>query len=236
MPSMKAFRGALLDFIADPFYFPEADCLRYVPDGLLVLEDGKVKESGSYDYLRPKYRNLPMVDYSGKLIVPGFIDLHLHFPQTEMIAAYGEQLLEWLETYTFPTEQKFQNKEYAAQVAKVFVAEMLRNGTTTAVVLPAVYPESVDAFFEEAERYNLRMIAGKVMMDRNAPEPLTDTTKGSYYESKALIEKWHHQGRSLYAITPRFACTSNATGKATGVAESSYRKISGCPKCIYCRC
>jgi guanine deaminase len=205
---MKAFRGALLDFIADPFYFPEADCLRYVPDGLLVLEDGRVKESGSYDRLLSKYPNLPVTDYSGKLILPGFIDLHLHFPQTEMIAAYGEQLLEWLETYTFPTEQKFQNKEYAARVAKVFVAEMLRNGTTTAVVLPAVYPESVDAFFEEAKRYNLRMIAGKVMMDRNAPEPLTDTTEGSYRDSKALIEKWQHHGRLLYAITPRFACTS----------------------------
>jgi guanine deaminase len=208
MSPMKAFRGALLDFIADPFYIREADCVRYYPDGLLVLEDGKVKDLGSYDRLQFKYSNLLVTDYSGKLIMPGFIDLHLHFPQTEMIAAYGEQLLEWLETYTFPTEQKFKDKDYAAQVAKVFVAEMLRNGTTTAVVLPAVYPESVDAFFEEAERYNLRMIAGKVMMDRNAPEALIDTTEGSYHDSKALIEKWHHHGRSLYAITPRFACTS----------------------------
>jgi guanine deaminase len=205
---MKAFRGAFLDFVADPFYAAEVECVRYYSDGLLVLENGKVKELEHYSDLQAKYANVPVTDHSGKLIVPGFIDLHLHFPQTEMIAAYGEQLLEWLDTYTFPTEQKFKNKDYAAQVATVFVNEMLRNGTTTAVVLPAVYPESVDAFFEEAERYNLRMIAGKVMMDRNAPDFLTDTAEGSYRESKALIEKWHHHGRSLYAITPRFACTS----------------------------
>lgn len=205
---LKAFRGAFLDFSADPFYSPEGECVRYYPDGLLVLGNGKVKDLGPYEDLQAKYENLPVTDHSGMLIVPGFIDLHLHFPQTEMIAAYGEQLLEWLDTYTFPTEQKFKNKDYATQVATVFVTEMLRNGTTTAVVLPAVYPESVDAFFEEAERHNLRMIAGKVMMDRNAPDFLMDTAESSYRESKALIEKWHQHGRSLYAITPRFACTS----------------------------
>jgi guanine deaminase len=126
-----------------------------------------------------------------------------------MIAAYGEQLLEWLSRYTFPTERKFQDKAYAQNVAAIFLTELLRNGTTTALVFATVFPESVDAFFEEADRRNLCMIAGKVMMDRNAPDFLTDTASSSYQESKRLIEKWHHQGRLRYAVTPRFAPTSS---------------------------
>jgi guanine deaminase len=206
--SLKAVRGSFLDFVADPFYVPESGSVRYFRDGLLILKDGKVQELGAYDDLRAKYAGISTIAYSGLLIMPGFIDLHLHFPQTEMMAAYGEQLLAWLETYTFPTEQKFKDKAYADSVATIFVDELLRNGTTTAVVLAAVYPESVDAFFEEAERRNLRMVAGKVMMDRNAPDILTDTAETSYQESRDLIEKWHQRGRLLYAVTPRFAATS----------------------------
>jgi guanine deaminase len=209
MPSaLQAFRGSFLDFVADPFYVEESFSVRYIPDGLMILENGIIKDLGAYADRHEQYASVPITDYSGKLILPGLIDLHLHFPQIEMIAAYGEQLLEWLDTYTFPTEQKFQEKAYASQVATVFFDELLRNGTTTAVILPAVYPESVDAVFEEAQRRNLRMIAGKVMMDRNAPAALTDTAASSYQDSKALIEKWHHQDRLLYAITPRFAPTS----------------------------
>jgi guanine deaminase len=203
-----AVRGAFLDFVADPFYVSESEAVRYFPDGLLVIDRGYIQALGDYEQLKDDYADLPLITYSGKLIIPGMIDLHLHLPQTEMIASYGEQLLEWLETYTFPTEQKFQDKAYAYHVSEIFITELLRNGTTTAVVLPAVYPASVEAFFEVAERYNLRMIAGKVMMDRHAPAALMDTALTSYTDSKTLIETWHKRGRLLYAITPRFAATS----------------------------
>ena len=182
--------------------------MRYVPDGLLVLADGKVKDFGAYSDLQARYRGIPMETYPGTLIVPGFIDTHIHYPQTEMIAAYGEQLLEWLNQYTFPVECKFENKTYAREVAEFFLDELLRNGTTTALVFTSVFPQSVDAFFEAAEGRNLCMIAGKVMMDRNAPDALCDTAESSYRETKALIEKWHNRGRLRYAVTPRFAITS----------------------------
>lgn len=208
--SLKAIRGSFLDFVDDPFYVPESESVRYIADGLLILEHGKVKELGSYDALKDRYTDLAVKSYTGQLIMPGFIDTHIHFPQTEMIAAYGEQLLEWLYQYTFPTEGKFKDKEYARKVAAFFLDELLKNGTTTALVFAAVFPQSADAFFEEASRRNLRMIAGKVMMDRNAPDFLTDTASSSYEDSKALIEKWHKQGRLLYAVTPRFAITSSA--------------------------
>jgi guanine deaminase len=204
----KAIRGSFLDFIDDPFYVPEPESVRYIPDGLLILENGKVKELGPYDALKDKYTGVSITSYTGRLIMPGFVDTHIHFPQTEMIASYGEQLLEWLHQYTFPTEGKFKDKDYAQTVAAFFINELLRNGTTTALVFAAVFPQSVDAFFEEASRRNLRMIAGKVMMDRNAPDFLMDTANSSYEESKALIKKWHHKERLLYAVTPRFAITS----------------------------
>ncbi|MBL1174978.1 guanine deaminase [Pantanalinema sp. GBBB05] len=209
MPAdLKAFRSSLLDFIADPFYQAEAESIRYLPDGLLVLENGIIKALGHYDDLQPQYADVPTIAYPDRLIMPGFIDTHIHFPQTEMIAAYGEQLLEWLDKYTFPTERKFQDKAYAQQVASLFLDELLKNGTTTALVFAAVFPESVDAFFEEAQRRHLRMIAGKVMMDRHAPDFLIDTAESSYEDSKRLIEKWHKHDRLLYAVTPRFAVTS----------------------------
>lgn len=206
--TIKGFRASFLDTIADPFYAPEADCIRYFPDGLLIVESGKVKELGSYKDLQTKYADIPIADYRDRLIVSGFIDTHIHFPQTEMIASYGEQLLEWLSTYTFPTERKFADLNYALEIASTFLDELLRNGTTTALVFTAVFPQSTDAFFEVAQRRNLRMIAGKVMMDRNAPDFLRDTATSSYVETKQLIEKWHKCDRLLYAVTPRFALTS----------------------------
>lgn len=206
--TLKGFRASFLDAIADPFYAPEADCIRYFGDGLLIVEDGKVKEIGNYVDLQAKYAEIPIVDYGDRLIVSGFIDTHIHFPQTEMIASYGEQLLEWLSTYTFPTERKFSDRQYAAEIAEIFLDELLRNGTTTALVFTTVFPQSTDAFFEAAQRRNLRMIAGKVMMDRHAPEYLMDTAASSYTENKQLIEKWHKCDRLLYAVTPRFAVTS----------------------------
>jgi guanine deaminase len=207
---IKGFRASFLDAIADPFYAPEADCIRYFPDGLLIVENGKVKDIGSYEALQNKYADIAIADYRDRLIVSGFIDTHIHFPQTEMIASYGEQLLEWLSAYTFPTERKFADRNYAIEIASIFLDELLRNGTTTALVFTTVFPQSTDAFFEAAQRRNLRMIAGKVMMDRNAPEFLRDTATSSYLETKQLIEKWHKCDRLLYAVTPRFAITSTS--------------------------
>jgi guanine deaminase len=206
---LKGIRGAILDFVGDPFYGSEAETVRYIPDGLLILRQGHIEVVGAFEDLQGQMGDIPIETFPGKLIMPGFIDTHIHYPQTEMIAAYGEQLLEWLETYTFPTERKFANKAYAQQVAGLFLDELLRNGTTTALVFAAVYPESVEAFFEAAQSRNLRMIAGKVMMDRNAPEYICDTPESSYKDSKALIQKWHKQGRLLYAVTPRFAGSSS---------------------------
>jgi len=209
MGRIKAVRGAFLDFVDDPFFAAEVESVRYFADGLLVIDDsGKILELGPYADLAATYEEVPTEVYRDRLILPGFIDTHIHFPQTTMMAAYGEQLLEWLNRYTFPTERKFQDKDYARIVADAFLDELLRNGTTTALVFTAVFPQSAEAFFEAAQARNLRMIAGKVMMDRNAPEDLCDTAESSYLESKALIEKWHKKGRLLYAITPRFAITS----------------------------
>lgn len=206
---LQAFRAAFLDFINDPFFVPEAESVRYLADGLLVLTaDGNIHDFGDYSQIGPQYADVPTTAYPDRLILPGFIDTHIHFPQTGMMAAYGDQLLEWLSHYTFPTERKFQDKDYAREVADLFLDELLRNGTTTALVFAAVYPQSAEAFFEAAQARNLRMIAGKVMMDRHAPDDLCDTADSSYQDSKALIQRWHNHGRLLYAVTPRFAVTS----------------------------
>ena len=186
-----------------------ADQVRYLEDGVLITEQGKIRWFGTWNDAQDHLPiNIEIQHYPEQLIIPGMIDTHIHFPQTEMVGAYGEQLLSWLNTYTFPTEIQFKDKAYASEIAKFFVNELLKNGTTTALVFCTVHPESVDALFEAAEQHQMRLIAGKVMMDRNAPEALCDTVESSYDDSKALIEKWHGQGRALYAITPRFAPTS----------------------------
>ncbi|KAA8731269.1 guanine deaminase [Acinetobacter qingfengensis] len=210
MKIKTAIRGQFLD-IQTLVQQPEdiSGQVRHIEDGLLLIEDGKIIWFGTWQqgqqYLTEQFH---VEHYPEQLIVPGFLDTHIHFPQTEMIAAYGEQLLEWLNTYTFPTEIQYQNKDHADRMAKIFIEELLKNGTTTALVFCTVHPQSVDALFEAAQPYNMRLIAGKVMMDRHAPEALTDTAEQSYQDSKALIEKWHEKGRALYAITPRFAPTS----------------------------
>ena len=207
--SMQAYRGSILHYVEDPHTHPETARV-YIEDGLLVVKDGRIHAVGPFSSL---ISSLPIeatrVDYSGKLIMPGFIDLHTHYPQTEIIGAYGRQLLDWLNNYTFPTEKKFADTGYAEEVAEVFLQELLRNGTTTAMVFTTVHPDSTDAFFATAASLDLRMIAGKVMMDRNAPDYLTDTAQRSYEDSAALIEHWHGKGRLAYAVTPRFAPTSS---------------------------
>jgi len=150
-----------------------------------------------------------VVHYRDALILPGFVDCHVHYPQTEMLAAYGEQLLEWLENYTFPTERAFSDANTSRRVAELFLDELLRNGTTTALAIATVHKASVDAFFVAARTRRMRMICGKVLMDRNAPDDLLDTPETGYHDSKALIERWHGKGRLRYALTPRFAPTSS---------------------------
>eukprot|EP00744_Colponema_vietnamica_P014567 GILI01020389.1.p1 GENE.GILI01020389.1~~GILI01020389.1.p1 ORF type:complete len:438 (+),score=126.66 GILI01020389.1:93-1406(+) len=208
---VQAFRATIFHCLQDPGTLADASqCFECYQDGLLVVEGGIVKAVGNYADLHSQYADVSVQDYSGKILAPGFIDTHIHYPQTEMIGSYGTQLLDWLNTYTFPTEAKFSDKEYCHTVARVFLKELLRAGTTTALVFSTVHPQSADALFEESEKLNLRMITGKVMMDREpfAPEFLRDTAESSYTDSKALIEKWHNKGRLLYAITPRFAVTS----------------------------
>ena len=206
---MEAYRASVMHFVEDPDKTSVEKSYQYFEDGMLVVDDGKVVAAGLADDLIPFLAsNTEVIDYPNCLIMPGFVDTHIHYPQTEMIAAYGEQLLEWLDTYTFPVEAKFSDPEYARGIADRFLDELLRCGTTTALVFGSVHKASVDAFFEACEARDLRMIAGKVMMDRNAPDYLVDTPESSYRDSKALIEKWHNRGRLRYAVTPRFAPTS----------------------------
>ncbi|MEJ6120298.1 guanine deaminase [Vibrio sp. 2-Bac 85] len=208
--AINAIRASFLHFIEDPAQLDNAqEAYQYIEDGLMVIENGKIKSLQAFEQKNADLYD-SVEDKRGKLIMPGFIDTHIHYPQTEMIAAYGAQLLEWLETYTFPTEKQFSDKEYAQKISEFFIHELLKNGTTSALVFGTVHPESVDALFEEAQKIDMRLIAGKVMMDRNAPDYLLDTAQSSYDQSKALIEKWHNKGRLQYAITPRFAPTSTA--------------------------
>lgn len=203
-----AYRAAILHSIADPAEVGLEASYEYFADGVLLVEDDLIKAVGPAETLLPTLGDIELIEYENALITPGFIDTHIHFPQTGMVGAYGEQLLDWLNNYTFPCESRFGDKAHADQVAEIFLAELLRNGTTTALVFASMHPESVNALFEAAERLNLRLITGKVMMDRNAPDYLTDTADSSYADSKALIERWHGKGRLHYAVTPRFAPTS----------------------------
>ena len=209
MPSTKAYRAALLHCLADPREVGIEQSHEYFDDGLLIVEDGKVARIGHAAELLPTLAaGTEVIEYPDALITPGFIDTHIHYPQVGVIGSYGTQLLDWLETYTFPNEGRFSDMAHAREQAELFLGELLRNGTTTPLVFGTVHKQSVDAFFEGWEKRNLRMIAGKVLMDRNAPDYLTDTAESGYADSKALIERWHGKGRLHYAVTPRFAPTS----------------------------
>ncbi len=206
-----AIRGQVLQFTADPFLTGTESAHRFWSDGLVSIEDGVIQAVGPADDLMAGLgADVEVHHYPGRLIMAGFVDTHVHYPQMEVIASYGAQLIEWLNEYTFPAEGKFHDRDYALKVAQLFLDESLRNGITTSAVYCTVHPESVDAFFEACAPRNLRVIAGKVMMDRNAPDFLTDTAQSAYDDSKALIERWHGKGRALYGLTPRFAPTSTA--------------------------
>jgi len=206
---LDAVRGSIAHCLREPESSDDATALEYIEDGLLLIENGIIQQLGPAQDLVPQLPpELPVQDYSGKLIVPGFIDTHIHYPQIDVIASYGKQLLDWLNQYTFPVESRFHDAEYAHEVADFFLNELLRNGTTTAMVYASSHPQSVEAFFQAAQQRNLRMLGGKVLMDRHVPANLADSADSGYRDSKALIERWHGQDRLLYVITPRFAVSS----------------------------
>ena len=206
--SRRLIRGRILTFREDPAAAGAA-AHAYIEDGAVLMREGRIEAAGrARDVLSRAPLDAAVDDHSGSLIMAGFIDAHIHYPQTRVIGSYGAQLLDWLHNYTFLEEQKFADPAHCAEVAEFFLAELFRCGTTTALVYCTVHPESVDAFFAAAERRGARMIAGKTMMDRDAPEKLRDTAQRGYDESRALIERWRGRGRLDYAVTPRFAVTS----------------------------
>ncbi len=202
-------RGRLLSFLREPHDADDEAACRYEQDGGLLIEDGRIAAFGDFAAVRAHAGEARVVDHRPHLILPGFIDAHAHFPQMQVIASYGAELLDWLNNYTFPEETKFVDTQHGRRVARLFLDEMIRHGTTTVAAYCSVHPESADAFFAEALSRDMLVIAGKVMMDRNAPEGLTDTPQSGYDDSRALIEEWHGRGRLSYAITPRFAITSS---------------------------
>ncbi len=209
MPDL-ALRGGLYTLIDDPFLQPAADSALYEPDGLILIRDGRISALGAYSALRDRVgADVPLRHYPDAILLPGFVDAHIHFPQVEIIGSYGAQLLEWLNTYTFPAEAKFTDPQHAGRIAEFFVDELLLNGTTAASVFCTSAPASVDAIFEAAQRRNMLLLAGKMMMDRHAPPALLDSAQASYDDSKALIERWHRNGRGRYTVSPRFALTSS---------------------------
>lgn len=185
--------------------------MRYQSDAIVAMAAGKITDFGPAAEVRPRLpAGTPVTTYQDSLISAGFIDCHVHYPQTQIIGAHGKQLIDWLNSYAFVAEQWFAGEDHARDAARVFLRECVRAGTTTAAVYCTVHPQSVDAFFEQAATLDMRMIAGKVLMDRNAPPALSDSAQRGYDETKALIAKWHNRGRALYGVTPRCAATSSA--------------------------
>ncbi|MFC4346377.1 guanine deaminase [Kordiimonas lipolytica] len=204
--TVKAIKGAIFHLLDDPETIGADQATQYFADGMLILEDGFVRACGKRADLEPGLgTGAEIVDHSGSLIMPGFIDTHIHFPQLDMIASFGEKLLDWLERYTFPEEAKFADPAHAEECANFFLEELLRNGTTSALVYGTVHKESIDALFGAAYKRGMRIVAGKALMDRNVPEAVRDTAESGDLDSRELIEKWHGKGRLGYAVTPRFA-------------------------------
>lgn len=203
-------RGRTLSFLRWPETIDDHGAYAYEEDGGLLIRDGKIVAAGAYAELAKQAGNgTKTIDHRPHLLLPGFIDAHVHFPQMQIIASYGAELLDWLNTYTFPEEAKFQNAQHGRRIARLFLDEMVRHGTTTVAAYCSVHKESAEAFFAEAHDRNMLTIAGKVMMDRNAPDGVLDTPQSGYDDTRMLIEKWHGRGRQHVAITPRFAITSS---------------------------
>ncbi len=207
--ALHALRGTLVDFTADP-HLAGPSAMRHVEDGLLVIRAGLIEAAGAAQDLLPTLpAGTPIGDERGKILMPGFVDAHIHYPQTDVIASHGKQLMDWLHTYTFPAEGRFADIDHAREVAAFFLDELLRNGTTTAAVYATVHKHSAEVLFEAAQARQMRLITGKVMMDTQSPQFLCDTAASSYEDSADLIERWHGRDRLLYAVTPRFVITSS---------------------------
>jgi guanine deaminase len=201
-----ALRGDLLDFTADPgLEDPAGPGARFRPDHWLLVEQGRIAavQAEAPDASWQRF------DHRGRLVMPGFIDTHVHSGQIDVIGAYGTALLDWLETHTFPAERRMEDASHAQHISTLFVDALLATGTTTAAVFPTVHAHSVDTLFTAAEAHGMRLIAGKVLMDRHAPEFLRDDVATAERECRTLIERWHGRGRLSYAVTPRFAPTSS---------------------------
>lgn len=222
----RILKGRVLSFNDDPATAGIEAAVSYWRRGAVAIESGRIKAVGADDEVAARLApGAETVDYGDHLIVPGFIDAHVHYPQIDIVASYGTRLLDWLETYTYPEESRFQDPAVAAKASKFFLDELLKNGFTTAAVFCTSHPQSVDAFFEEASRRDLRMIAGKVLMDRNAPAGVLDTARSGHDQSKILFDRWHGKGRNLYAVTPRFAPTSSP--EQLELAGSLYGECDG---------
>jgi guanine deaminase len=206
--TVTIFRGRLLEFTDEPMEGEAGGGYRYTEDGALAVVDGVIAAQGEYSSVMRGFHEAVHVDHRPHLIVAGFIDTHIHFPQMQVVGSYAGALMEWLNKYTFVEEQKFKDVSHAERIARCFFDELTNHGTTTAVAYCSVHTQSAEAFFAESERRNMRNAGGKVMMDRNAPPGLLDTAQSGYDDTKALIEKWHRRGRQVYAISPRFAVTS----------------------------
>ena len=221
---MHAYRASVFRF--DTLYQPVMD-----PDGLLVVDRGadgvqKVVAVGDYATLKPRYPEVPTTDWRGRIVAPGFVDMHVHYPQTDVIGAPAEGLLPWLENYTFPHEARFRDPVYARGVADFFFDELQRHGVTTALTFSTSHPASVDAAFDAARERGLRFITGKVLQDRHSPDGVRDETEQSLVDTEALIQRWHGVDRLGYAITPRFAPTSSpAQLKGAGALAAKHADV-----------
>ncbi|PXW69066.1 guanine deaminase [Loktanella sp. PT4BL] len=200
--------GQTLGFSGNPLTGNWRDAVQFDSAGGVLIEHGRIIATGNGPALRSAHPDAAVTDYGHDLISAGFVDAHMHYPQTGIIASWGKQLIDWLNTYTFPEESRFGNRAYADQVAGETLDLAIAHGTTTLTSFCTIHPESVDAFFEAAAARNMAVIAGKTCMDRNAPDSLRDTAQSAYDDSKKLLEKWHGKGRAHYAITPRFSPTS----------------------------
>jgi guanine deaminase len=206
---LRAIRGRLLSFLRAPSGAGDAQSYRYVEDGIVLVKDGRIEAAAPAAELSGQLpAGLSVEHFPDQLIMPGFIDPHIHYPQTQVIASYGAQLLEWLEKYTFVEEQKFADPAHAARNAEFFLDELARNGTTTAVAYCTAHPGSAEALFAAAHKRNAGMIAGNAVMNRNGPPALLAAVRTAMADSRDLIARWHGKGRQRYAVTPRFAITS----------------------------
>ena len=199
--------GQVLHFTADPFVAGEA-AAHHESHGAVLVEDGRISATGPADILRARHPQANVHDYGRSLITAGFIDAHVHYPQTAIIASWGKRLIDWLNSYTFPEEMRFADPAYAGEIADRYLNLVTAHGTTTVCTYTTIHPASVDAIFTAAKARGMRLYAGKTCMDRNAPEGLRDTAQSAYDDSKRLLEKWHGTDRLSYVITPRFSPTS----------------------------